>query len=100
MRTLTTSIVLVGVLCGIVQAQDVTPRPLAIKVKRAITVSGPPIDDAIILIEGGRISAIGTSATVDVPEEADVIEAGDLWATPGFIHPASLAMSPAAAYDV
>lgn len=82
-------------------AQDsATPRPLAIKVKRALTISGAPIDDATIVIENGRISGIGAGSSVDVPEEADVLEAGEMWATPGFIHPAALAMGPSGNYDV
>ena len=79
-------------------AQESAPtHPLAIQVKRAITVSGAPIDDAVIVIENGRITAIGPRATTDVPEDADVIEAGTLWATPGFVHPAALAMGPSTA---
>jgi hypothetical protein len=83
------------------RAQDPAPaRPLAIMVERAITVSGEPIEDAAILIQDGKIAAIGPRASVDVPYEADVIEIPGLWATPGFIHVASLAMTPAGNYDL
>lgn len=74
-------------------------RPVVLMVKRALTVSGAPVDDAAILIEGGRITAIGTRDEVDVPFEADVIEIPGAWATPGFIHPASLAFTGAGNYD-
>jgi Amidohydrolase family len=82
-------------------AQDApASRSLAIRVKRALTVSGAPIDDATILVENGRISAIGASSSVDVPEDADVLDAGAMWATPGFVHPVALAMGPSGTYEV
>jgi hypothetical protein len=101
MRKALAALVVIGLIGGPASAQDAAAsRPLAIRAKRAITVSGAPIDDATIVIENGKITAIGARASVDVPEDADVIEAGDLVATPGFIHPASIAMSPAGTYDV
>jgi hypothetical protein len=87
-------------LAAVAGAQDASPHPLAIRVKRALTISGDPIEDAVIVIENGRITAIGAQASTDVPEEADVIDGDGLWATPGFIHPAALAMGPSAALEL
>ncbi len=78
-------------------AQDAV-RPTAIRVHRALTVSGAPIEDATIVIEDGKITAIGKSADVTVPEDAEVLEA-DV-ATPGFIHPFSTAFVAQQNYDV
>ncbi len=43
----------------------------------------PPVDDAVILIEGGRITAVG--ADIAVPSGARVIDLSDQTLLPGFI---------------
>jgi N-acetylglucosamine-6-phosphate deacetylase len=43
------------------------------------------IDDGVLLIEDGRILAVGDAASVAVPEHAEVIDAGGLIVAPGFI---------------
>jgi amidohydrolase family protein len=75
------------------------PRPpeegplLAIRVKRAETVSQGPIEGATILVQGGRIATVGPN--VPVSRRAKVVEAGDLVAVPGWVIPWSrLGMSP------
>ncbi|MEZ5332424.1 MAG: amidohydrolase family protein [Thermoanaerobaculia bacterium] len=44
---------------------------------------GPPIHDSVILIDGERISAVGTVATLAVPEGAEVISTEGLSVLPG-----------------
>jgi imidazolonepropionase-like amidohydrolase len=46
-------------------------------------VSGPKIDNATVLIQGGRIAAVGTN--VAVPAGATRIDATGKWVTPGLI---------------
>jgi len=46
-------------------------------------VSGPKIDNATVLITGGRIAAVGTN--VAVPAGATRIDASGKWVTPGLI---------------
>lgn len=46
-------------------------------------VSGPKIDNATVLIQGGRIAAVGTN--VAVPASATRIDAAGKWVTPGLI---------------
>ena len=46
---------------------------------------GPPIEDGTILIEGNRITAVGPSASVEVPEGVRVIDGSGKFVTPGFI---------------
>ncbi|HEU4395534.1 MAG TPA: amidohydrolase family protein [Planctomycetota bacterium] len=55
---------------------------LAIKARRVLPVSGPPIDDGVVLVRGGRIEAVGK---LEVPPLARVIDAGDGWVCPGFV---------------
>jgi hypothetical protein len=89
------------VLAGVAFAQD-EPKaapPTAYKVRRALTVSGAPIDDAVIVVEGGKIVKIGKAADVEIPEKADVVDLGSAWAAPGFIHVASLAFTNQQGFD-
>lgn len=58
---------------------------LAIKAKRILTVSGPPVEDGVVLVRGGRIEAVGRAGTeVAVPPLARVVE-HDGWVCPGFV---------------
>lgn len=56
---------------------------IAIRVKRAITVSGETIDDATILVRGGRIAAIGK--IVEVPKGARRLDYSEWTAMPGLV---------------
>ncbi|MCB9854914.1 MAG: amidohydrolase family protein [Phycisphaerales bacterium] len=62
-------------------------RYVVIKTKKAITVSGKEIDDATIVIVGGKIEAVGKK--VDYPSDSRVIDASKLTAMPGMINPRS-----------
>ncbi len=92
----------VAALCGDAVAQgDVkSVPPTAYKVRRILTVSGPPIDDAVVLVEDGKIAKIGKASEIDIPDKAEVVDLGEAWASPGFIHPASLAFTSAQGFDV
>jgi imidazolonepropionase-like amidohydrolase len=57
---------------------------LAIKAGRIITQAGADIENGIILIENGRITAIG-GADVKVPWDATVVEEPKMTAFPGFV---------------
>ncbi|MBK8270462.1 MAG: hypothetical protein IPK83_20075 [Planctomycetes bacterium] len=58
---------------------------IVVKVKKAITISGDEITDAMIVITGGKIEAVGKK--VDYPSDSYVIDASDLVAMPGMIDP-------------
>ncbi len=73
----------VACVAGSVAAQE---RMLALHVGRAWTVSGKPIDDAVILLENGKITRVGSAAEVEIPETADLLENPTWHVTPGFIH--------------
>ncbi|OHB83680.1 MAG: hypothetical protein A2Z38_00610, partial [Planctomycetes bacterium RBG_19FT_COMBO_48_8] len=55
----------------------------AVKAGRILTISGEPITDGIILIENGKIAAIGTG--IEIPEDAVVIDAGKSVVMPGLV---------------
>jgi len=59
---------------------------LAVKARRILTVSGPPVEDGVVLVRGGKIEAVGK---LEIPPLARVIDCGDGWVCPGFIEPHS-----------
>lgn len=63
--------------------EDEIGDAVAIKVGRAITISGEPVDDATILVRGGKIVAIGK--LVDVPKGARQVDYSNLTAMPGLV---------------
>ena len=59
---------------------------LAIKIGTLIDgCGGEPIRDAILLLEGERIAAVGPIDTITIPDGANVVEASARTAMPGLI---------------
>src|SRR5436309_4514448 len=56
---------------------------LAIKGGKVIPVAGPPVENCVILIRGGKIEAVGKDLAI--PSEAKVIDATGKVVVPGFI---------------
>lgn len=50
-----------------------------------VPVDGEPIDGGTVLIEDGKISAVGNAAEVAIPEGAERIDAAGSWVLPGFV---------------
>ncbi len=57
----------------------------AVKAGTVITMAGDPIQDGVIVIEGGRITAVGTADEVKIPWDAEVLDVPDKVAFPGFV---------------
>ncbi|HVQ27621.1 MAG TPA: hypothetical protein VMV01_20690, partial [Planctomycetota bacterium] len=58
---------------------------LVIEAGRIVTQAGPDIENGRIVIDGGRITAIGKADDVEKPWDATVIGGKDLVAFPGFV---------------
>ncbi len=56
---------------------------VAVKGKVILTMAGDPILDGVVVIEKGKIAAIGKAADVKIPDGIKVVEAG--FVTPGLI---------------
>ncbi|GAB3377295.1 amidohydrolase [Amycolatopsis echigonensis] len=50
-----------------------------------VPVGAAPIEGGTVLIEDGRITQVGTEADVEVPEDAELVDASGCWVLPGFI---------------
>jgi imidazolonepropionase-like amidohydrolase len=71
----------------IVMAAPVASQTVAITGGRVFPVSGPPLDNATVVVVDGKISAVGTSVTA--PAGARIIDAKGKWVTPGLINAAT-----------
>jgi imidazolonepropionase-like amidohydrolase len=79
-------LVLVAVLSMAVvgHGQAASPGVLAVKAARLIDgLGGPPVQSAVVLIENGKITAVGPKLAI--PAGADVIDLGSSTLLPGFI---------------
>lgn len=75
------SVAAVLALCaGTAQAGD---GKLAIRAGRIITNAGADIENGVIVIQGGRITAVGADA--EIPWDVPVLDASDLTAFPGLV---------------
>lgn len=59
------------------------PAPLAIEDATIVTVSGPILRNATILLRDGKIAAVGLA--VDVPKDVEVVRGKGLWVMPGLV---------------
>lgn len=59
-------------------------QTIAITGGKVYVVSGPPIENATVLIRDGKIVAVG--ANVTVPSDATRIDASGKWVTPGLVN--------------
>lgn len=50
-----------------------------------VPVDGAPVDGGTLLIENGRITAVGGKSEVAVPDGAEVIDATGRWVLPGLV---------------
>jgi imidazolonepropionase-like amidohydrolase len=50
-------------------------------------VSGPPVEDGVLVIDGDTIVAVGPSGGVDVPAGARTVDVSGKHLYPGFVHP-------------
>ena len=51
---------------------------------------GAPVPNAVVVIEGNRISAVGRAGQVQVPAGAKIVDATGKWVTPGLIDAMSI----------
>jgi imidazolonepropionase-like amidohydrolase len=79
-----TALVAALLLAGAASAEEVGGQEdvLAIRARRILPVSGPPIEDGVVLVRGGTIEAVGR---MEIPPLARVIDAGEGWVCPGFV---------------
>jgi imidazolonepropionase-like amidohydrolase len=50
-----------------------------------VPVDGEPIEGGTVLVDEGVIVAVGAEADVDVPDDAEIVDASGTWVLPGFV---------------
>ena len=76
-----------GVACGQAVMVDTTPKPgvTAIVGGKLLTITHGTIENGVLLMEGGKITAAGPAASVKVPKGATVVDAKGMTVYPGLI---------------
>ncbi len=66
---------------------DITPAPgtIAITGGKLLTITHGVVENGVVLIEGGKITAVGTAASVKVPKGATIVDAKGMTVYPGLI---------------
>lgn len=64
---------------------------------RVLPIDGPPIERGVLVVEDGRIVAVGAVGEVAVPEGAEVVDVSGKWLMPGLVDTHSHVGGPAAA---
>ena len=60
-------------------------QPLAFSGARILPVDGPPIADGVLVVQNGRIVAVGAVSTVALPDACKVIDAAGKTIMPGLV---------------
>src|SRR5580700_11990832 len=66
------------------QAQD-DARPIALKGGKLLTITHGTIDNGVIVLQAGKIVAVGPSASVNIPANAQIVDATGMTIYPGLI---------------
>jgi imidazolonepropionase-like amidohydrolase len=69
-------------------AAPAAAQTLALTGAKVFPVSQPPIENATVVIVGGKITAVG--ANVPIPAHAERIDVRNCWITPGLIDPVTV----------
>jgi imidazolonepropionase-like amidohydrolase len=84
-RTILAGLVLSAVAAAAAAAQQPAPRIAVVGGTIIDGNGGAPLANGTIVIEAGRIVAVGPASSTEVPRDATVIDAAGRWITPGFI---------------
>ena len=84
-RSIVARLAVAGLLALPVAAAAGYDGGLVVEAGRIITQAGEDIENGVIVIEDGRITAIGPAGEVDKPWDAPVVGGPELVAFPGFV---------------
>ena len=70
------------ILAGSANAQD---KPIALKGGKVLTITHGTIENGVVVMQGGKITAVGAGSSVNVPDGAQVIDVTGMTVYPGLI---------------
>jgi imidazolonepropionase-like amidohydrolase len=71
------------------QPQAPPPPVVAITGGKLLTVSHGAIDNGVLILSNGKITAVGEAGKVTIPKDAQIVDAKGMTVYPGFIDPES-----------
>lgn len=74
-----------SLLAGITGASPTVDDKVVVEAGRIITMAGDEVNNGVIVIEDGRITAIGPADEVEIPWDAPVVGGPEFTAFPGFV---------------
>jgi imidazolonepropionase-like amidohydrolase len=83
--TLVTLVVLGALAAALPPAARAQERPIAFRGAHIIPIAGTPIDDGVLVVQNGRITAAGPAASVNVPAGAEVRDVSGKVIMPGLV---------------
>jgi imidazolonepropionase-like amidohydrolase len=72
-------------LTSITPAQDVSSPKAIVGATLVNTNGAKPVKNAVILVEGSKITRVGTAKRVKIPKGAEIIDAKGKWIIPGLV---------------
>jgi imidazolonepropionase-like amidohydrolase len=60
-------------------------QPVALRGAHIIPIAGAPIDDGVLVVQNGRILAVGSAATVRIPANAEILDFTGKVIMPGLV---------------
>ena len=79
------SLTRIAVACVTTALPAICQDLVAVKAKTIHTISGPSVEDGVILMQNGRIKTIGKQSDVEIPWSAKVIDASDKVVMPTWV---------------
>lgn len=87
MRLVSICILVISTVVFVVPTTAMAQAPTALVAAGYIDVlTGEAVKDAVILVDGGRIVAVGSAHDVQIPQNATRIELGNRWLIPGLMN--------------
>lgn len=74
-----------AVAAAVFAAHAASQDTIAVKAGKLIPIAGPAVDNAVVLIENGRIKQIAPAAEVEIPWTAKVVDASDKVVLPTWV---------------
>jgi len=78
---------IVRLLFGLIITVNLSAQEISIVLKGAkiITISGEPIKDAVMIIQNGKIQSLGSLGEIEIPSDAEIIDASGKVIMPGLV---------------
>jgi imidazolonepropionase-like amidohydrolase len=76
---------LISILSALSSPAFTQDKPIALKGGKLLTITHGAIENGVIVMQGGRITAVGAASSVDIPSGAQIIDATGMTIYPGLI---------------